>query len=116
MSHTQAMNANITITENLTRRIQQMQADRANSALMLRVFVNGGGCQGFEYVYDLTTDAAADDVQLEKNGVKVVIDPTSLPLLEGSTIDFVDELAGSSFKITNPNAQSTCGCGTSFSV
>jgi iron-sulfur cluster assembly accessory protein len=82
----------------------------------LRVIVNGGGCQGFEYAFDFAHEKAADDVLFEKDGVKLVIDETSLELLDGAEIDFVDELAGAAFKIRNPNAQSTCGCGTSFSV
>jgi iron-sulfur cluster insertion protein len=106
----------ITITDGLVRRIRQMQAEKADPALMLRVAVNGGGCQGFEYAYDITHDAGAEDRMFDKDGIKVVIDLTSLELLNGAIIDFVDEMAGASFKIRNPNAQSTCGCGTSFSL
>jgi iron-sulfur cluster insertion protein len=106
----------ITMTDGLVRRIRQMQDEKSDPGLMLRVTVNGGGCQGFEYAFGFAHEQAKDDALFEKDGVKLLIDETSLALLEGSEIDFVDELAGASFKIRNPNAQSTCGCGTSFSV
>ncbi len=106
----------ITMTEGLVRRIRQMQAEKSDPGLMLRITVNGGGCQGFEYAFGFAHEKAADDALFEKDGVRLVIDETSLELLAGSEIDFIDELAGASFKINNPNAQSTCGCGTSFSV
>ncbi len=104
----------ITLTDSLANRVRELQ--KGDSGLMLRVLVNGGGCQGFEYKFDFATKIDDDDVVFEKNGIKVLIDADSLPLLEGSTIDFIDDLAGSSFKIINPNAKSTCGCGTSFAI
>ena len=83
--------------------------------LMLRVAVEGGGCSGFQY--DIRLDAPAeDDLVLEAGGQKVVVDPVSLPFLAGATIDFADELIGARFVIDNPNAASSCGCGTSFSI
>jgi iron-sulfur cluster insertion protein len=106
----------VTLTDSLVGRIRSLQQSQENQSLMLRIAVNGGGCQGFEYSFGLETAKAADDVIFEKDGVSVLIDETSLDLLAGSTIDFVDEMAGASFKIRNPNAKSNCGCGTSFSI
>ena len=83
---------------------------------MLRVSVAGGGCSGFQYIFDVDREKAADDLVIERDGATVLIDETSLDLLEGCTIDFVDDLIGQSFRITNPNAASSCGCGTSFAV
>jgi iron-sulfur cluster insertion protein len=83
----------------------------------LRVAVLAGGCSGFQYKFDLdTTAAAADDVIIERDGVRVLVDPASLDLLGGAELDFKDELMGSYFAVRNPNATSACGCGTSFSV
>jgi iron-sulfur cluster insertion protein len=104
----------IILTDSLADRVRELQ--KGDSGLMLRVVVNGGGCQGFEYKFDFATKIEDGDSAFEKDGIKVLIDADSLPLLEGSTIDFIDDLAGASFKIINPNAKSTCGCGTSFSV
>jgi iron-sulfur cluster assembly accessory protein len=83
---------------------------------MLRVAVLGGGCSGFQYKFDLETDIAEDDVVIEKNGARVVIDAVSQPFLAGAVIDYKDELIGAHFAIENPNATSSCGCGTSFSM
>ena len=82
----------------------------------LRVSVEGGGCSGFSYKFDLTDDAQDDDMVLEAEGAKVLIDPISLMYMGGSVIDFVDDLMGQSFQIKNPNATASCGCGTSFSM
>lgn len=82
----------------------------------LRVAVEGGGCSGFQYEIKLETDAAPDDLVLEKAGQKVLIDPVSLPFLADAEIDFADELIGARFVVNNPNASSSCGCGTSFSI
>lgn len=83
---------------------------------MLRVAVNGGGCSGFQYDFSITGDQDADDLVIEKGGIKVLIDEVSLDFLKGAEIDFADELIGAAFKINNPNATASCGCGTSFSV
>jgi iron-sulfur cluster assembly accessory protein len=83
---------------------------------MLRVSVEGGGCSGFQYRFDLVGEAAQDDVVIERKAAKVLIDPVSLEYLSGSEIDFVDDIIGASFKIQNPNATSSCGCGTSFAL
>lgn len=83
---------------------------------LLRVAVNGGGCQGFSYDYSFTTERDGDDLLLERDGARVVIDPVSLEYLQGSELDWVDALIGASFQIRNPNAKSSCGCGTSFAL
>ncbi len=117
MRHIRGMSEQtVILTDALARRVRELQAEKGNPGLMLRVGVNGGGCQGFEYSFGFAESRNPDDRVFEKDGIGVVIDETSLPLLDGSTIDFVDELAGAAFKIINPNAESTCGCGTSFSV
>lgn len=85
-------------------------------AVMLRVAVEGGGCSGFQYQLDLVQAAEADDLKVERDGATALVDPVSLDLLKGSEIDFVDELAGAQFRVKNPNARSSCGCGVSFSV
>ena len=84
--------------------------------MMLRIAVSGGGCSGFQYGFDLDDSLADDDLTFKHGGVTVVIDETSLGLLEGSEVDFKTELGGSFFQITNPNATSSCGCGASFSI
>ncbi len=83
---------------------------------MLRVAVNGGGCSGFQYEFGLTRERNSDDLAIEKGGVTVLIDEVSLQYIAGSEIDYADELIGAAFKIRNPNATASCGCGTSFSV
>ena len=83
---------------------------------MLRVTVSGGGCSGFQYGFDFDDSVGEDDRTFERDGVSVVIDEVSLELLAGSTIDFVEDLIGASFQITNPQATSSCGCGASFSI
>ena len=83
---------------------------------MLRVAVDGGGCSGFQYRFDLVEDADAEDLRVERDGAAALVDPISLALLAGSEIDFVDELAGAEFRVRNPTARSSCGCGVSFSI
>jgi iron-sulfur cluster assembly accessory protein len=104
-----------TVTDRAGRRIAEIAAAEGRPT-MLRVSVEGGGCSGFQYKFDLIPVAETDDLTIENSGAKVVIDPVSLGFLTGSQIDFVDDLIGASFKITNPNATASCGCGTSFSL
>jgi len=85
-------------------------------AIMLRIAVEGGGCSGFQYQFDLVDTANPDDIRVECDGAAALVDEMSLVLLKGSEIDFVDELAGAEFRIRNPNAKSSCGCGVSFSI
>ncbi len=93
-----------------------LREQEKSPALMLRITVNGGGCQGFEYAFKSETQKNDDDVVVEKDGASVITDEISLPYLKGAEIDYVDDLIGAHFKINNPNATSSCGCGTSFSV
>jgi iron-sulfur cluster assembly accessory protein len=83
---------------------------------MLRIAVDGGGCSGFQYRFDLVERAEPDDHRIERDGAAALVDDISVALLKGSEIDFIDALAGAEFKITNPNAKSSCGCGVSFSI
>ena len=105
----------ISLTERAARRIKEIM-DGEPSGSMLRVSVNGGGCSGFQYAFDVERTQQPDDIVVERDGATVLVDQVSLPFLEGSTIDFVDDLIGQSFKIDNPHATASCGCGTSFSV
>jgi iron-sulfur cluster assembly accessory protein len=107
--------AAVELTDRAARRIAEIVAGEPKTPL-LRVSVEGGGCSGFQYKFDLVDDRAADDLVIEKGGAKVLIDPVSLGFLAGSQIDFVDELIGASFKINNPQATASCGSGTSFSL
>jgi iron-sulfur cluster assembly accessory protein len=105
----------IAVTANAAKRIISVMAKEPPGS-MLRVSVAGGGCSGFQYIFDVDREKSPDDLVIERDGATVLIDETSLDLLEGCTIDFVDDLIGQSFRITNPNATSSCGCGTSFAV
>ena len=105
----------VTVTERAARRIRQILSAESVPS-MLRVSVEGGGCSGFRYDFGITHDRADADVAIERDGVTVLVDPVSLEFLKGAEIDFVDELIGASFQVRNPNASSSCGCGTSFSV
>ncbi len=106
----------VTMTASAAERIKLILSKDGNGASMLRVGVDGGGCSGFSYKFDFAETANDDDIVIERDGAKVVIDEMSLPFMEGSELDYVNELIGSSFKIRNPNATAACGCGTSFSV
>lgn len=89
---------------------------QAGRPTMLRVAVDGGGCSGFQYRFDLVETAESDDLRIVAEGHTALIDPVSLPFLAGSTVDFVDDLSGAQFVVRNPNATSSCGCGVSFAV
>jgi iron-sulfur cluster assembly accessory protein len=105
----------ITLTESAAKRVAWIAARQAKPAI-LRLAVDGGGCAGFTYKFDLADAAADEDSVAETDGVKLVVDPISLELVKGSAVDFVEDLGGATFRVTNPNAQSGCGCGSSFSV
>jgi iron-sulfur cluster assembly accessory protein len=105
----------ILLTESAARRISEIVASEPENKL-LRVSVEGGGCSGFQYRFDLVASQEPGDIVIERSGAQVLIDPVSLEYLTGSEIDFVDDLIGASFKIKNPNATASCGCGTSFSL
>ena len=109
------MGANVIVTDRAARKIGEILRKEPAGA-MLRVSVEGGGCSGFQYKFDTERNKADDDIVIEKNGATVLIDPMSLTYMAGSEIDFVDDLIGSSFKINNPKATASCGCGTSFAL
>lgn len=114
-SQTPAENS-IGITDNAAKRINELRTSEGNPDLMLRIAVTAGGCSGFQYGFDLDDKIVDEDVTFEHNGVKVVIDETSLDLLGGSVLDFREDLIGSYFQMTNPQATVTCGCGSSFGI
>jgi iron-sulfur cluster assembly accessory protein len=105
----------VIVTERAAVRIKQILATETH-AKMLRVSVEGGGCSGFSYKFDLVGEAEPDDIVIERSGATVLVDPVSVPYMLGSELDFVDDLIGASFKVKNPNATASCGCGTSFSL
>ncbi|MGZ8400981.1 MAG: HesB/IscA family protein [Methyloceanibacter sp.] len=105
----------ITISPRAVRRIAEiLKAEDAPT--LFRVSVEGGGCSGFQYRFDVVRDQAPDDLLVEHDGARVVVDPVSLGFLQGAELDFVDDLIGAQFKLNNPNVTAACGCGTSFSV
>ena len=105
----------VTISDRAARRIVDIIKAEGRPAA-LRVAVTGGGCSGFQYEIGVAPAANPDDLVIERDGARLFIDPVSLPFLLGSEVDWVDELIGASFKVKNPNATSSCGCGVSFSV
>ena len=105
----------ISLTQSAAKRVAWI-AERQNKPAILRLAVDGGGCAGFTYKFELAPQADSDDEVVETEGVKLVVDPISLDLVKGSAVDFVEDLGGAAFRVTNPNAQSGCGCGSSFSV
>lgn len=109
------MSGEITMTDRAAKRIGEILRTEPSGA-MLRLSVQGGGCSGFQYKFDVDREKADDDIVLNRDGVTVLIDPVSLQYLAGSEIDFVEGLIGASFKVNNPKAKASCGCGTSFSL
>jgi iron-sulfur cluster assembly accessory protein len=107
--------SSVTISDSAVRRIGEILKSEPDGA-MLRVSVEGGGCSGFQYKFDIERAKAEDDLVLARDGAVVLIDPVSVNYMAGSQIDFVDDLIGQSFKINNPKATASCGCGTSFSI
>jgi iron-sulfur cluster insertion protein len=107
--------SDIILTQNAAKRVAWI-AQRQSKPAILRLAVDGGGCAGFTYKFELAEAADSEDAVVETDGVKLVVDPMSLELVKGSAVDFVEDLGGAAFKVTNPNAQSGCGCGSSFSV
>ncbi len=105
----------VTVSERAARRIGEILKSEPTGT-MLRVSVEGGGCSGFQYKFDMDRDQASDDLVISRDGATVLNDPVSVNYMAGSEIDFVDDLIGASFKIKNPNATASCGCGTSFAL
>jgi len=105
----------LTLTEAAATRVG-MIAKKQGKPAILRLSVEGGGCSGFQYKFDLDEAAESDDMVSETDGVKLVVDPVSLDLVAGSTVDYVESLGGAAFRVENPNAAAGCGCGTSFGI
>lgn len=115
MSSLTLVQPDITLSSAAAQRLRAI-AERDGRPMMLRVAVDGGGCSGFQYRFDLVETAEPDDLKIERDGAAALVDVVSLALLKGSEIDFVDELAAAEFRVRNPNAKSSCGCGVSFSI
>ncbi len=110
-----AVLAPVTLSTRAAAQVNKVLRNEAPGSF-LRIAVNGGGCSGFQYAFDIVRSREEDDLLVERDGAAVLIDPISVNYLEGSTIDYVNDLIGQSFKISNPNATASCGCGTSFSL
>ena len=106
----------ITLTDSAREKIADILAEENNPRLKIRAFVQGGGCSGFQYEFSLTNNVEKSDIEFVHNGAKVIIDDMSINYLKGSVVDYTDTLLESSFKIDNPNASSSCGCGVSFTI
>jgi iron-sulfur cluster insertion protein len=111
-----AMPDPLVFTDNAAQKVKQLITEENNPALMLRVFVSGGGCSGFQYGFTFEETANDDDARVNKDGVTLLIDPVSFQYLAGAEIDYQEGLEGAQFVIKNPNAKTTCGCGSSFTV
>lgn len=109
------MTDSLTLTPSAAKRVAAIAEKQAKPAI-LRLSVEGGGCSGFQYKFDLAGAAEADDRVSETDGVQLVVDPVSLDLVAGSVVDFVESLGGAAFKVENPNAAAGCGCGSSFGI
>jgi len=109
-----ATDASISLSQSAAAQINEIM--KAQGRKFLRISVEGGGCSGFSYKFDMDDEASEDDLKIERDGATVLIDSMSVEFLTGSIIDYVDELIGASFQIKNPNAVAACGCGTSFSI
>jgi iron-sulfur cluster insertion protein len=110
------MQTDLSISKDAVVRINQLLASKENPELMLRVYIQGGGCSGFQYGFQFDDAAQEDDISIEQSGIKVVVDMLSLQYLGGAEIDFKDDIMGTRFLVNNPNASATCGCGSSFSI
>jgi len=103
-------------TDSAARKVMQLITEEANPELKLRVYISGGGCSGFQYGFTFDENRAADDFAIDKAGVTLLVDPLSMQYLAGAEVDYTENLQGAQFVIRNPNAATTCGCGSSFSV
>jgi iron-sulfur cluster insertion protein len=108
--------APLSVSGNAARRVKRIIEAEGKDGLVLRVSVSGGGCSGFQYNFALDDKSEPDDVTIEKDGITVVVDGMSLMYVLGSELDFVEDLTGSYFRVSNPNATASCGCGTSFAI
>ncbi len=110
------MTPDIQISDSAANRLSNLIASKDNPDLLFRVYIQGGGCSGFQYGFQFEEAAAGDDLEFDQSGVRVVVDPMSLQYLDGAEVDFIDDLQGSRFVVNNPNAATTCGCGSSFGI
>jgi len=110
------MQTDLTISASAVERVHALLADKGEPGLKLRVFIRGGGCSGFQYGFQFDDARQEDDIAIEQGGVEVLVDMLSLQYLAGAEIDYQDDLLGSRFLVNNPNAATTCGCGSSFSI
>ncbi|HER35545.1 MAG: iron-sulfur cluster insertion protein ErpA [Halothiobacillaceae bacterium] len=106
----------LVFTENAALKVQSLIEEEGNADLKLRVFITGGGCSGFQYGFMFEEQAQPDDTSVERSGVTLLVDPMSIQYLEGAEIDYKEDVSGAQFVIRNPNAATTCGCGSSFSI
>ena len=106
----------ISVTDQAAGKVQGLLREQGKEGHVLRVFIQGGGCSGFQYGFNFEPDAASDDMVVERNGIKVAVDPMSFQYLMGSELDYREDLEGARFVVINPNATTTCGCGSSFSI
>ena len=106
----------VTITEKAARRIAALMAEEANPGLMLRIAVSGGGCSGFQYGFTFDENQEEGDTRVDRSGVTLLVDPMSFQYLQGAEIDYKEDVQGAQFVIRNPNAKTTCGCGSSFTM
>ena len=109
-------NASLVFTDAAARKVRELIEEEGNAALKLRVYISGGGCSGFQYGFTFDESSNEDDLAIEKDGVVLLVDPLSLQYLGGAEIDYAESLSGAQFVIRNPNATTTCGCGSSFSI
>jgi len=110
------MQADLVFTDSAANKVKALIEEEKNPNLKLRVYVTGGGCSGFQYGFTFDEDVADDDTEVENSGVTLVVDPMSFQYLQGAEIDYKEDLSGAQFMINNPNAKTTCGCGSSFSI
>lgn len=110
------MQTDLSISAAAAERVNQLLVTKGNPDLMLRVYIQGGGCSGFQYGFQFDESAQQDDISIEHSGIRILVDMLSLQYLDGAEIDFRDDLMGSRFLVNNPNASATCGCGSSFSI
>lgn len=106
----------MSFTDSAARKVRSLIEEEGNDSLKLRVYITGGGCSGFSYGFKFDEEAKEDDTQVENQGVTLLVDPMSIQYLMGSEVDYTEGLQGAQFVVTNPNATSTCGCGSSFSI
>lgn len=112
----QSLDRPLNFTEAAAAKVKELIQDEASTSLALRVYIQGGGCSGFQYGFEFDENRAEDDLAVDTNGVTLLVDPLSLQYLMGAEVDYTESLTGAQFVIRNPNAKTTCGCGSSFSM